>query len=253
MPSISVPSKPTYKILSFNAGYYLGYTGTLYDYVRHPIRSVIGASTEEDAIAEFADIIDSVAPDAVLLQEIDRGSIRTNTAGQMQHITNHCSAFKSHTAVKYQGHIVPRIPVFRHMANGLLYKQGTVTDHYLGRGVKSLVQELRIDGLSIFSVHLARFGKRTRRRQLEEIADIVGEHENALIVGDFNAMNGAEEANILRDRLDFTIASPGNTYPASNPQHPLDLAAYSPGLSVRCRTLDSTISDHVPLLVTIED
>lgn len=241
------------KILSLNAGYFLGYTGTPADYVMHPWKAVTGSKNETAAINEFVTLVRDIDPDAVALQELDTGSIRTRTDGQMQYIADRLpNDYTAYASTKYGNRLFRQAPILQYMANGTLCKQGTVQDHYLDSGVKSLVQEVQIEDMSMFSVHLARFGTRTRQRQLRELAELISEREQTLIVGDFNAMNGASEADLLREH-GLSISSPGNTFPSSQPTYPLDLTAYSQDLNVGCRTLDCTLSDHRPILVSVDE
>lgn len=242
------------KILSLNTGYFLGYTGTPTHYALHPGRAVIGRRHETRAIDEFVTLVYDTEPDIVLLQEVDTGSIRTRTRGQMQYIAQRClDDYTAHTARKYGNTVIARLPMLRHMANGVLYRQGSVKDYYLDRGVKSLVQEVQVDDVSVFSVHLARFGTWARKHQLQELCCLAADREHSIIVGDFNALTGTAEADILRERAGFSIACPGSTFPARRPAYPLDFAAASSDLSIQCTKLDNTISDHAPILVTVDE
>ncbi len=246
--------KDIMKILSLNAGYFLGYAGTPGDYLLHPWKAVVGSRGETQAINEFVTLVRDVDPDAVVLQEVDTGSIRTRTTGQVQYIAERLPAdYDLHVATKYSSTVLSRLPMLRHMSNGLLCKEGTVQEYYLDSGIKSLVQEIQVDGISVFSVHLARFGARIRRHQLQELSDILRDREHPLVVGDFNALTGMEETDLLQERAGLNIACPGNTFPSSHPIYALDFTAYSSNLSVQCRKLDSVISDHAPIVVTVDE
>jgi endonuclease/exonuclease/phosphatase family metal-dependent hydrolase len=242
------------EILSFNAGYFLGYRGTAPDYLLHPWTAVTGSQAETARIATFIDVVDDISPDVIALQEVDTGSLRTQTTGQPQYIAERLpDAYDVCAAQKYDAPLLPRLPILEHMANALYCTTGTVKNHYLDNGTKSLVQELQLDTISIFSVHLARFGKRVRKRQLLELAAFADNRDDAVIVGDFNMMTGVDEAAILDDHSTLHISSPGNTFPAHKPSYPLDFAVHSPHLAVQCRQINATISDHTPILVTVED
>lgn len=240
------------EILSFNAGYFLGYTGTVTDYLTHPWNAVVGAADEQQRLDECRDLIQDIAPDAVLLQEVDTGSLRTGTDGQVQYLCDRCpDGYDAYASTKYANRVLARMPLLQHMANGLLYRQGTVQEHYLDSGIKSLVHELQVDGMSMFSVHNARFGAWARRRQLRELAAIIDDRDRPIVIGDFNAFTGMDETNVLTERAGLQVASPGDTFPSCDPSYPLDFAAYAPDLSVECRRLDQTISDHMPIHVTV--
>lgn len=240
-------------ILSWNTGYFLGYEGTIPDYLRNPLKGVLGTRREAPALTRAAAVIDGVDPDLVLLQEIDTGSRRTGTRGQAAYLAEHVETmFEAHAAGKYGNPGLRRLPLLGHMANGVLHRGATVTDGYLDAGIKSLVQRVDLDGVSIFNVHLARFGARVRRRQLAELCRRVEAHDPAIIIGDVNAMHGLSELDPVRERLGWRVTTDGATFPATHPRHVIDCALHPPSLAVTCRRLPHTVSDHRPLLVSVE-
>lgn len=243
------------KILSVNTGYFLGYNGKLSDYMRKPFRSIIGhRPSEKTATERFVELVEDVQPDAVLLQETDSGSIRTSTRSQSENLVEELkTGFRSHSNTKYSGKILGNSPFFRNMSNAILYKNGTVNDHYLSSGTKSLMQELKFEEFSIFSVHLSRLSSRSRRKQVEEIAEIVKNRGNYLLSGDFNFHKGEKELRYLRETLDGKVISPGKTFPASDPSKTLDLSVGSPDIDFTCKSLDHEFSDHKPLVIDIKN
>ncbi|MFB6114770.1 MAG: hypothetical protein ABEK04_00630, partial [Candidatus Nanohalobium sp.] len=135
------------------------------------------------------------------------------------------------------------------MSNAILCKEGDVENHYLESGRKSLVQELRLDGYSVFSVHLSRFLRNVREEQLKELSDLSSGRDRFAVIGDFNFHRGheSEKAEAI---LDAEKSSPGKTFPTGDLRKSLDMA-YSSGLDVECRSLDSNVSDHRPIIIDI--
>lgn len=236
------------KILSLNAGYFLGYDGYARNYIRHPLRGVFGQKkVQEESVGEFSDILENEDPRAVLLQEIDTGSIRTIKEALPQNI----SKMNSDAANKYSG-LFSKTPFLRHMSNAVLHTNGEVENQYLKHGNKALVQELRLKDLSIFSVHLSVLSPKIRQKQLKEISDITSERQKFVLAGDFNFLKGQSEIDNAVSSTNWQLSCPGETFPAKNPTKPLDMAFHSENISINTRTLDANLSDHRPIIIEIE-
>lgn len=249
------------EVLSLNAGHFLGYDGRLGSYLRHPLRPVFGDGTVELArIREFADVAADIDPDAILLQEVDCGSIRTTTSCQVARLAAGLEgAYDIATAPKYRGPLVPHLPILCDLCHGVLHQGGRVRSHYIETGIRSLVQELRLGDVSCFSVHLANTGHDLRRtdvraRQFEELAELVEAHDRYVIVGDFNLHGGPREMELLDDTIEGEVVSPGPTFPSTAPQHALDLAVVAPTVEIEtCAVVETTVSDHYPITVEIDE
>lgn len=242
------------KILSFNTGYFLGYTGTPFDYFSNPLKGFTGSRTEYDNIKEFLEIVQSEKPDVVLAQEVDGGSIRTNTDNQHNYISNKLpSEYSSRFDNKYRGSIFPKAPILSNMGNSIFFKKGTAEKHSLSIGRKNLVQEIKMDDYSIFSLHLSTFGKWVRKRQINEVAEIAKSRENYVIAGDLNLHQGAKERNYLEKKLENPVCSPGKTFPAGNPTRKLDLVVSSEKIDIEnLKGLGNRFSDHKPIIFETE-
>jgi len=139
------------KILSFNTGYFLGYTGTPFDYLKNPLKSFKGSSkTEYNNLDEFLSILEAEEPDFVLTQEVDGGSIRTSTESQHQYIASRISKeYDSKFNTKYRGILFPRAPMLRYMGNSVFFKQELLKTFTKYRE-ENLVQEIKLEDFSIF-------------------------------------------------------------------------------------------------------
>lgn len=239
------------KILSLNAGYFLGFDGTAVDYFRSPLKTVLGDNaTTADRIDRFCDLVQKEKPEAILLQEIDRGSIRGASPPAPEALEKGLPDYYSGSFSTKYGGIIGRLPFARNMSNSVLAREGVIKDHFLKNGTKNLVQELRVDDLSIFSVHLARFGKKVRRKQLEEISAITQEREKFVVAGDFNFINTEEQETA--ENLIGRKTTPGKTFPAKNPSKTLDMAFSSRNLELTTEALETDISDHRPVVIRLE-
>lgn len=237
------------KVLSFNTGYFLGYTGTPFDYLRNPLKSVTGSRSEYDNLQEFMDIVKSEEPDFILTQEIDGGSIRTSTTNQHEYVASKIpQQYSSKFNTKYRGSLFPRAPVLRYMGNSVFYKEGSAEKHSLSIGRKNLVQEIKLDNFSIFSLHLSTFGEWIRKQQIKEIVQIAKNRQDYIIAGDLNLHKGAKEINYLEKKLGNPLYSPGKTFPARKPTRKLDLVASSENIEINnLKDLGNRFSDHRPI------
>jgi len=255
------------KILSVNAGYLLDYDGSLSRYALRPHRAMIGSDrAEQRATGRLVEVIASEEPDVVCLIEVDQGSLRTATDGQVatlrQRLAERGLDYRARADSKYgEDTLLASLPVLGDLSNGLLLRDGHVADaHYLDTGPKRLVNEVRLaEDYSLFAVHLA-MSSRGRARQLDEIADLVAERDRVIVCGDFNAYDGLGELDDLTERTELILHDPGETVPERpldslvTDTRTLDLFLTSPDIEVtRCGALDVQISDHRPVVLEFAD
>lgn len=252
------------KILSCNAGYLLDYDGSLREYALKPHRGLLGSdAAEERATERLADVIAEEHPDVVCLLEVDQGSMRTITEGQVtrlaEMLTDRGLDYHARADAKYgDGNVLGQLPVLSHLSNGLLVSDdldAVIEAHYLDTGPKRLVTEVRLGALSIFGVHLAMSG-RGRRKQLDEIAAIVAERERVVVCGDFNAYDGLDAVQDALQETGLVLHNPGETVPKRpldslvSETRTLDFFLASPEVAVsRCDVVDVQISDHRPVVM----
>ncbi|WP_254864176.1 endonuclease/exonuclease/phosphatase family protein [Halovivax gelatinilyticus] len=255
------------RILACNLGYLLRRRESVGGYAPAIPGALIGdESLERRSTARFLDLAASERPDVISLVEVDRGSVRTATDGQVDRL---CEAL-SERGIEYEGagynkygddRLVGRLPIYRNLANGVLHREDcTVVPRYLSSGLKRLVLDVRVGAsLRLFVVHLS-LGSRCRANQLAELADLVESvDEPAIVAGDFNVFDGVSELSPLTDRAGLSLYAPGETVDerplddlvVSN-RH-LDLFCCSPELAVeRCAVLDGGFSDHRPVVLDVE-
>lgn len=242
------------KVLSFNTGYFLGYEGSYLDYLKRPWIGVIGSGEEYTNLDRLVDLVDSEDPDFVLLQEVDGGSMRTSTNGQNNYLQEKIpKKYMCEFHRKYRGLLFPRLPVFRFMGNAVFYTDGKVINHALSTGRKNLVQEIKLNDLSIFSLHLSNVGGWIRKKQLEEIKHIAEKRENYVLSGDLNFHKGKKERQKLEKSLSNPVRSPGKTFPSKNPAKKLDLVTSSDNVKIKnLEQLGDKFSDHRAIKFELE-
>ena len=256
------------KILSCNAGYLLDYDGSLREYALKPHRGLLGSdAAEERATERLADVIADERPDVVCLLEVDQGSMRTVTEGQVTRLagmlTEHGLDYHARADAKYgDGNVLGNLPVLSHLSNGLLVRDdldATIEAHYLDTGPKRLVTEVVLGDLSVFGVHLAMSG-RGRRKQLDEIAAIVAERDRVVVCGDFNAYDGLKEVEAALGETGLLLHNPGETVPKRpldtivSETRTLDFFLASPDITVtRCDVIDVQVSDHRPVVLEFDE
>lgn len=254
------------KVLSVNAGYLLDYDGSLSGYALRPHRAMVGSeAAERRAIDRLVDVIADERPDLVVLLEVDQGSFRTATDGQVATVANALDerglAYRARADTKYGDGLVAGLPVLGHLSNGVLIRDGiaaTIEVHLLDKGPKRLVTEVRVGDVSVFGVHLA-MSSRGRRAQLSELAAIVTERERVVVAGDFNAYDGLDEVEDILGGVGLVLHDPGDTVPKRpldrivTETRTLDLFLVSPNVTVtRCGVIPVQVSDHRPVVLEFD-
>lgn len=244
------------KILSQNVNYFLGFNGKISNYILNSRRGLVAdPETEFSNIHDFADIVVREQPDVVFLAEVDSGSIRTATDSHIDRLNMELEKrgpnYNSDIENKYgEEKIYSELPLIQNMSNAVLYRDDfELNRHYLSPGSKQLVYELRTGDISIFGVHLP-LVKYFRRRQLDNLAELVETRDKAVVTGDFNNYYGRRELQNFADKAGLEISSPGEALHNSFlPYREIDLFLHS-GVDVeKCTALDLQISDHLPVLL----
>nr|WP_246585384.1 endonuclease/exonuclease/phosphatase family protein [Thiorhodospira sibirica] len=203
-----------------------------------------------DSIARFINAFDIVG-----LQELDAGSLRSNFINLAEYLAQR-AAFPHwyHRTNRNLGQLAKH-------SLGLLsrYQPHTVIAHKLpssipGRGALEAHFGNPYTGqtLVVVLVHLS-LGRRSRRMQLEYIAEVLREHQHVVVMGDMNTP--AHSTEIQRLLYTTGLQSPStlsNTYPSWRPQQALDYILCTPGLEItQARAYNVNYSDHLPISVEI--
>jgi endonuclease/exonuclease/phosphatase family metal-dependent hydrolase len=224
-----------------------------------------------DNIADVAQLVRSTAADIVLLQEVDRGTKRSGGVDQLQALidaTEHRGVFGR--TLDYDGgqYGIAALSDDGFAVNEILPLPVTPVQARAGgspepRGVLVTIALTALGRWQALTTHLdASAGDEYRLQEVEQLLWLLKRRlvwEDPLVLGgDFNATpDSAAIKNLLgfglRDAWMECGEGDGFTFPADKPIKRIDYLFLTGTL--RCtsaRVLDTTISDHRPLLVTIE-
>jgi endonuclease/exonuclease/phosphatase family metal-dependent hydrolase len=226
-------------------------------------------------LAGVADVIRSTRADVVLLQEVDRGTARSGKEDQLQRLADllneggrstYATAFGK--SLDFQGGeygiaalvrgtvITPRTESLR-----VVPPQERSGGSHEPRAALLLRAETRIGPVNVLNTHLD--ASREEHYRLQESAQILeltrglNGAEGMMAGGDFNAEPGSRTYQQLlfgglRDVWLACGSGDGLTFPADKPVKRIDYLFIAGGL--RCtsaQVIESRVSDHRPLLVTI--
>ncbi|OFW08066.1 MAG: hypothetical protein A3H96_21975 [Acidobacteria bacterium RIFCSPLOWO2_02_FULL_67_36] len=223
-----------------------------------------------DNLQGIAELVRTTDADLVLLQEVDRGTNRSGKVDQLQALTSRTrygGAFGR--TLDYDGGTYGIAALAR---RGFLFdttvplpvtpEQTRAGGSHEARGALILVAATQYGRLQAITTHLDASAQDTYR--VQEVAQLllhvrarIGPETPVLVGGDFNAEPASATIQRTRDaglRDAWTECGQGDgfTYPADTPRKRIDYLFLTGDL--RCtaaRVIDTQISDHRPLLVTV--
>jgi len=187
--------------------------------------------------------------DIVGLNESDPGSLRSGFTNQTHYLAERAGFhYWSHQPNRRVGGVASS-------ANGLLSKLEPVEvqDHALpgrigGRGVLLAKFGDGREGLAVAVAHLS-LGTNSRMSQLDFIAELLSDHPNAVLMGDFNCVADRPEMQVLYRRT--RLQPPGcivPTFPSWRPERAIDHILVSGGLDIRStEAIPAAFSDHLAI------
>ena len=223
-----------------------------------------------DNLSGVAELVRRTDADLVLLQEVDRGTRRSGRTDQpavLAERTGFHVAFGSaldYDEGKYGVAVLSRWPI---LADTLIHLPVTPLQTRAGgshepRGALRVVIASPMGRLAVLNTHLDATGDdRWRRQEADSIVSLTSRIRRTervvLVGGDFNstpesAVQQSVRAGGLRDGWAECAVGDGDTYPAHAPVKRIDYL-YLTG-DARCtsaRVIESTVSDHRPLLVDL--
>jgi endonuclease/exonuclease/phosphatase family metal-dependent hydrolase len=223
----------------------------------------------KDSVKEIAALVRSLAPDLVLLQEVDRGTKRSGNVDQLQALmdgTTYGGAFGR--SLDYDGGTYGIAALSR---KGFLFDrtwplpveplQERADGSHEPRVALMLVAHTVLGDLQAATTHIDASG--TDQYRMQEAGELLiavkarrTQDRPVLIGGDFNAEpNSAVVKKLLdaglRDAWAECGQGEGLTYPADVPRKRIDYVFLTGSLKcTAARVIDTQISDHRPLLVT---
>ena len=244
MADTSSPRR-TIKILSYN------------------VHSCIGTDRRLDP-ERVAEVIASLDPDIIGLQELDIGRRRTGGVDQAHIIASllkmdvHFHA-ALHVAEERYGDAVLTAHPMRHVKSGMLPSSGEQ------RGALWTEIELAGSRVQVFNTHLGLF----RKDRVAQISTLLGpdwiggadcKDKPCILIGDLNSIAASRAYRQVASRMRDVQIRPGYrpraTFPSRRPLIRLDHIFVSPDIEVLETSVVSTplarrASDHLPLLATV--
>ena len=232
----------------------------------HAGKDAAGAGNLDDV----ADLVRSTAADLVLLQEVDRGTRRSGKVDQLTILGGRSGLSAvfgrslNYDGGEYGIAALSRAGFVAHFTEGLPVKplQARAGGSYEPRAALVVVARTPIGNLTALNTHLD--ASRDDGYRMQEAAHVLALVERSkkskmpiVAGGDFNAEPDSEVhkrllAGGLRDAWMECGAGDGLTYPADKPIKRIDYLFLTG--SLRCsdaRVIETRISDHRPLLVTL--
>jgi endonuclease/exonuclease/phosphatase family metal-dependent hydrolase len=220
------------------------------DYVTHSWKHVLphGKRANLDGLARVIGAFDLVG-----LQEADAGSLRSGFLNQTQYLAE-AAQFPYWTHQPNR-----RVSRLATSSNGLLARlqPDEVLDYPLpgripGRGALWVRFGEGRTSLVVVIAHLS-LGPSARARQLAFLAELLGEHPNAILMGDLNTPAHGREFDLLYART--SLVRPDHapaTFPSWRPTRAIDHILVSEGIEVEKRwALPHPVSDHLPIAATL--
>lgn len=222
------------------------------DYATRSWSHVLPLGNKRNSLDQIGDL--AKRHDIVGLQESDPGSWRSGFTNQTHYLAERGGFdFWTHQPNR-------RIANVASSANALLSRLAPVEmhDHPLpgrisGRGLLMGRFGEGNEGLTIAVAHLS-LGAQSRRSQLSYIAELIQEHPNAVLMGDFNCTADRPEMEILYKRT--RLQPPDcmvHTFPAWRPQKAIDHVLITSSLtsSNQC-AVPAAASDHLAVSVDLD-
>ena len=220
------------------------------DYVTHSWKQVLPTGKRAN-LDDLARVIGGF--DLVGLQEADAGSLRSGFLNQTQYLAEAADfPYWSHQPNR-------RVARLAASSNGLLarWQPDEIRDYPLpgripGRGALWARFGSGADALVVVIAHLS-LGQAARAHQLAFIAELIGDHRNAILMGDLNTSAQSRELDRLYDRT--TLIRPREspaTFPSWRPNRAIDQILVAAPITVERRwALAHSVSDHLPIAARV--
>jgi endonuclease/exonuclease/phosphatase family metal-dependent hydrolase len=221
-----------------------------------------------DNLARVADLVRATGADVALLQEVDRGTRRSGQVDQPDVLargTGFAVAFGKtldYDGGEYGIAVLSRWPIARQtlMPLRVAPPQRRSGGSYEPRGAQRLVVRAPVGDLVVINTHLdaSREDQYRRQETLPILALARAAGSLVLVGGDFNSTPDSEvQADVrnggLRDAWLVCGRGDGFTYPADTPVKRIDyLYLTGAATCTRAEVVETTASDHRPLLVTVK-
>jgi endonuclease/exonuclease/phosphatase family metal-dependent hydrolase len=254
-------------VIHRDAGLWPGARDSTYTIVSFNIRAGTDLNGEP-SLNRVAALLDSLAADVVLLQEVDRATRRSGGVDQLaelRRLTGMHGVFGR--AIDFDGGeygiaMLSRWPVLESAVVALRAELpgGLTHEAYEARILLHVLLDSPWGALPVLNTHLSHQAFGTYRRQelvgfLGELHRRAGRTGVAIVGGDFNAVPGTDEIEAvtlaLADAWELCGEGDGRTYPSDEPVRRIDYVFLRGAGCTVARVHPTTISDHRPLVVEV--
>lgn len=244
------------KILFWNLGYARGIDGSLQQYAKYFYRIFAHSRlSQQMTLTSIGKTIQEINPDIFLGAEVSTGSLKNGFFNHHCHLGDFLGYDTRHAQSKYDSKILAQLPFHKGNTNTVLSLEPVLIEAiHLQTGLKTLVYKINTEKYTILFVHL-NLRSRQRRKQLEELAEIIKHITGPVILcGDMNIFGGVIELEPLINATGMRLAHETMyTFPSHKPKMALDvcLVRGMSDASIQVTTRQSSMSDHVPVIVEI--
>jgi endonuclease/exonuclease/phosphatase family metal-dependent hydrolase len=241
------PKRRPLRILLYNVGYATALDGSMRNYVLKFYRYLYTPRAIIRRVRmALHGLLTTEKPDICCFVEVHRrhGFVPHEHEYQSYHMAN-----------KYgRNSMLRHLPFFRDNCNGFVSKEEAPFERlYFKSGTKKLVYCIKLQhGITLFLVHFA-LKESTRKKQCEELRQMVAGRDRVVICGDFNVFKGLGELRKLAHDCRLQLVHTNPTFPAVKPKKSLDLFLCSKDLGpATARVLkDVQVSDHLPVMLEV--
>lgn len=245
------------RIVCANVGYLRAIDGSFRQHVgrlHHHFSTPL--SIQEECLRLLTERLEALDPDLCCLLEVDRGSITNRFFDQISKIATGLFEMTDARSKYGAGRRLHRLHHSLGKYSALFAKRSVAAKaRYMLEGRKKLVFDVDLDGLRIIFVHLS-LARRTRRRQIAELASWVEEGDlPTIVVGDFNIFRGEPELEPLLEHLDYVNRGMTPSFRFGPYRAALDVCLASRSLRERIgiELIEQPYSDHRMLVIDIRD
>lgn len=249
-PSAAANDTTRLRLLSYNIQTGIA-TRRFSNYFTHSWKHLLPHGERMQNLNHIAGIIGDY--DVVGLQELDAGSLRTGFINQAEYLAVRAGFPVWHDRTNR------RIGRFARHSMGILsrYSARKVSRHDLpgripGRGVMVMRFGHGEASLTIAMMHMA-LSQSARQKQFEFIGELVRDHPNVILMGDFNCEPGSAEMQWLSRNTSLTLPTEElYTFPSWKPLKHLDHILVTPSIEIEdMSVLNYPLSDHLPISMTV--
>lgn len=236
------------KIIIYNIRYG---TGTDFNYhLPFPFAGCL--RNTEERFNEISEWIANQNPDTVGLIETDNGSYRMNNRSQPEILASKINGNYNFCCKYAPDESLVSLPLLSTQGNAIVSsKKSKYAKKFFPVGMKKLALVQECEKYIFILVHMS-LGYKTRRKQIQNLANYVSEARLPIIVaGDGNIFKGNGELlplyNAGLNRLPCLC-----TWPSAKPRHAIDFVMHSKSIKIdEFYTEHVQWSDHLPLIFTV--